>query len=312
MSDRTLVARRDFLLRTAACGVALAARPHLATAAEEPRWQIGCYTRPWDNVDYRAALDAIAEAGFKYAGLMTTNTKTKLVISVNTSLEEAAAIGAEVKKRGLRVPSVYGGGIPCDKTAEVAIKALRGLIDACAAAGAKSLLMGGVGNPKQYEIYYQAIGECSVYAEEKGLGLALKPHGGLNATGPQLRDTIRKVGKKNFTAWYDAGNIFYYSKGQLNPIDDAPSVAGLVTGWCIKDYLPAKPATSPGGKETPAQVMLTPGSGKVDFRAVFARLKQGGFTGGPLVVECLSRETAGSLVDEARKARQFLEALVAS
>ena len=38
-----------------------------APGAGEP-YRIGCYTRPWDKYDYRVALDAIAEAGFKYVG----------------------------------------------------------------------------------------------------------------------------------------------------------------------------------------------------------------------------------------------------
>src|SRR5512136_1727938 len=51
---------------------------------------IGCYTRPWDKYDYRVALDAIAEAGFKYVGLMTTKSKSGFVITKDTTPEEAA------------------------------------------------------------------------------------------------------------------------------------------------------------------------------------------------------------------------------
>ena len=47
--------------------------------AEKPRYQIGCYTRPWDQFEYRVALDGIAEAGFQYAGLITAKGKTWLM-----------------------------------------------------------------------------------------------------------------------------------------------------------------------------------------------------------------------------------------
>jgi hypothetical protein len=47
----------------------------------------------------------------------------------------------------------------------------------------------------------------------------------------------------------------------------------------------------------------------VDFSAVLARLKQGGFTGGPLVVECLEPGGLEQTLAEAKKARQFLEEL---
>ncbi|MBN1506395.1 MAG: neutral/alkaline non-lysosomal ceramidase N-terminal domain-containing protein [Sedimentisphaerales bacterium] len=260
-------------------------------------WQIGCYTRPWDKYDYRLALDAIAEAGYKYVGLMTTKSRTSLVISVETSLEEAARIGEEVKKRGLKVASVYGGGIPVEKGLNAAIEGLRKLIDNCAACGATNLLMGGVGRKEQYEPYYKAVAECCDYAAFKGMGISVKPHGGLNATGPQCRKTVEFVGNKSFGIWYDPGNIFYYSDGKLNPVDDAPTVNGLVVGMSVKDFKP------------PKEVLVTPGTGLVDFPAVFAKLKAGGFKGGPLIVECLDPGDLEHTMEEAKKARRFLENL---
>jgi sugar phosphate isomerase/epimerase len=129
----------------------------------------------------------------------------------------------------------------------------------------------------------------------------VKPHGGSNATGADCRKIIEQVGHKNFGIWYDPGNIFYYSEGKVDPVDDAPSVNGLVVGMSIKDYKP------------PKEVQVTPGTGKVNFREVFARLKKGGFTRGPLVVECLNPgETPAAITAEARKARQLLLELTGS
>ncbi|MBA7479624.1 hypothetical protein ES707_15059 [subsurface metagenome] len=299
------LSRRRFLGRTLKLGAAGLAASCAATSctsattgsATGGRWQIGCYTRLWANYDYRVALDAIAEAGFKYAGLMTTKSKTGLVISVATTLEEAERVGQEVKKRGLGVLSVYGGGIPVAKSVKAGIVGLRKLIDNCAACEAKNLLMGGIGNEKLYEAYYKAIAECCDYAAEKGVGISIKPHGGLNATGPQCRKTIEMVGHKNFRIWYDPGNIFYYSDGKLDPVDDAATVDGLVVGMCIKDY------------RHPKNVSVTPGTGQVDFPAVLARLRKGGFTHGPLVIECLDPGGAEQTLIQARKTRIFLEGL---
>ena len=88
------LSRRDFLDKTLKLGAAGLAVSSAATSIEstlaeagDPRWQIGCYTRPWAKYDYRVALDAIAEAGFKYAGLMTA--KNGLVISADTSIDQA-------------------------------------------------------------------------------------------------------------------------------------------------------------------------------------------------------------------------------
>jgi len=222
------------------------------------------------------------------------------VISVAATLEEARQAGEEAKKRGLAIPSVYGGDIPVAKSLEAGIEGMRKLIDNCAAAGAANLLMGGTGNPALREAYYKAIAECCPYAASKKLGISVKPHGGLNSTGPQCRKVIEGVGHRNFGLWYDPGNIFYYSDGGLDPVADAATVDGLVVGMSVKDYV------------HPKKVDVTPGTGKVDFRAVLARLKKGGFTGGPLVVETLAPGDLARTLDEARKALKFVQEVVAA
>ncbi len=302
MSPPQEISRRSFLEQTAkltATGLIASLSPAGGgeSAADGP-WQIGCYTRPWDKYDYRDALDAIAEAGFKYAGLMTAKSKTGLVISVTTTPEEAQQFGEEVKKRGLQVLSVYGGDIAVAKSLKAGIEDLRKLIDNCAACGAKNLLMGGTGDKQVYQNYYKAIAECCDYAAEKGIGISIKPHGGLNATGPQCRKAVEMVAHKNFRIWYDPGNILYYSDGKLDPVADAATVDGFVTGMCIKDY------------RHPRNVAVTPGTGQVNFPAVLTRLAKGGFTRGPLVVECLEPGDAEKTLTEAKKARLFLENVV--
>jgi len=297
------ISRREFLNQAVATGVGagvlstLWSERAIADAASSEPYMIGCYTRPWAQYDYRVALDAIAEAGYRYVGLMTTKSESGLVISVATTPDEAAQIAQEIKKRDLKVASVYGGGIPVEKSLEAGIEGLKRLIDNCAACGTMNLLMGGIGDPKLYEPYYKAIAECCDYAAAKGMGISVKPHGGLNATGPQCRKTVEFVGNKNFGIWYDPGNIFYYSDGKLDPVDDAPSVDGLVMGVSVKDFKP------------PKNVDVTPGTGMVDFPAVFAKLQAGGFKKGALVVECLEPNDLRHTLAEAKKAREFLENL---
>ena len=80
-------------------------------------------------------------------------------------------------------------------------------------------------------------------------------------------------------------------------MDDAASVDGAVVGMSVKDFRP------------PKDVALTPGTGQVDFPKVMARLRQGGFTHGPLVVECLAPGDLAHVNAEAVKARRFLETL---
>jgi sugar phosphate isomerase/epimerase len=147
------------------------------------------------------------------------------------------------------------------------------------------------------EDYYKVIAECCDYALEKGVSIGIKPHGPLNSTGRECRPLIAKVGHKNFRLWYDPGNIYFYSDGKVNPVDDAAEVDGLVVGMSVKDFT------------LPKNVDVTPGTGMVDFPKVFARLQKGGFRSGPLIVECLSPGDLAHINAEARKACQFLNKL---
>jgi sugar phosphate isomerase/epimerase len=284
---RRCVSRRQFI-----GSALLATAGAMSSRASEPsRWQIGCYTRPWAQYDYRVALDGIAAAGFKYAGLMTTKSKNNLIISLTTTPEEAGAIGAEVKQRGLEVISLWADQFATDNT-----DGLKRLIENSAACGCPNLLLGGT-DEQHAEAYYKIVAECCDYAEAKGVGLSVKPHGGSNANGALCRKIIDRIAHKNFRLWYDPGNIFYYSDGKLDPADDAAAVDGVVAGMSVKDFRP------------PKEVEITPGTGSVNFAKVLSRLQQGGFTHGPLVVECLDRGDLAHVNAEAVKARRFLDAL---
>ena len=297
MTRRTFLAAATRLSTGIFAGSVLESLLGSAKAAEpKSPWQIGCYTRPFDQFDYRVAMDAIAEAGFKHVGLMTTNTKDWVMIRPSTPVEEVQTIAGEARKRGLKILSVYGD-FSVSASAEEGVRALRRLIEHCEICGCPNLMLGGTTDEKFYERYYQVIAECCPYAAEKKIVLTIKPHGGQNATGTQCRKAIELVHQKNFGLWYDPGNIFYYSDGKLDPVDDAATVDGLVIGMSVKDFRP------------PKEVLVNPGSGKVNFPAVFARLKKGGFTHGPLIVECLERGPLESVKGAAKQARVFLERL---
>ena len=130
-------------------------------------------------------------------------------------------------------------------------------------------MLGGTDDAKIFDAYYRAVTEVCDYAAAKSIGL-----------------------------WYDPGNIFYYSNGELDPVNDDATVDGIVVGMSVKDF------------RLPKEVMVTPGTGNVNFKAVMARLKQGGFTSGPLIVECLEKGDLAKLAAEATKARLFLEQLL--
>ncbi len=229
---------------------------------------------------------------------MTAKGKGGLIVHVNSTPEEVAAVAREVKQRGLETLSIYAGDFRANRSVAAGVAGLKTLIDHSAACSCPNLMLAGTTDAKVFEPYYQAVAECCDYAATKGVGLSVKPHGGQNSTGPQCRKIVERVAHRNFGLWYDPGNIFYYSDGKLDPVEDSSTVDGLLVGMSVKDFKP------------PKEVLVTPGTGLVKFREVLAHLRHGGFRSGPMIVECVARaDTPAQVTAEAKKARQFLEEL---
>lgn len=266
-------------------------------AAGIPPWQVGCYTRPWNKHDYRVALDGIAQAGFRFAGLMTASSGT--LVTPDTTLEQSATMASEAKARGLGIASVFGGNFMTKDSVADNIARLRRLVDNVAACACPALLLGGAGRPELVVEYYKTVAECCDYAAEKGVGLTIKPHNGPSSTGQLCRRLIEKVGHRNFRLTYDPGNVFKHSGMKVDPVDDAATVDGIVVGMCVKDF------------RAPNDVELTPGTGQVDFPRVLGLLRRGGFTRGPVLIECLDAGDIAHVTAEATRARLFVERLLA-
>lgn len=301
--------KRRHFLQTTASGGALAAAAvanpldHRLLGANDSRtpggWQLGCFTRPFGEFTYAEALDSIAAAGFSAVGLMNARLASGNVPLSTATAEQVAEIGDEAAKRGLAISATYYGGPPVADSLEAGIAALRRLVDNCAAAKCATILLGGTSKEDLFDAYYQAVKSVCDYADAEGVALVLKPHGGLNTTGAQVRDIVKAVDHPGFRAWYDPGNIYYYTEGATDPLDDVADLAGLVTGMCVKDF------------QAPREVAVNPGSGLVDFPELMKRLAQGGFVAGPLVVETLAPGDLSATVANATKAREFLEGILA-
>ncbi len=288
-----LLPRRSFLLSLPLLGT-------LPTLAAQKRttngYLIGCYTRPWDQWDLDQALDGVALAGFHWVGLMTAKGNPNIIIHPGLSTAQAAQIGAKAKQRHLSICSVYGDFQPSPNL-NSSRQQLRQLIDLCTACGSHELLLGGTTNPDAYDAFLKAVAAECPHAQQQNVGITLKPHGGLNATGAQCRQAVQRVNHPSFRLWYDPANILYYSNGQLDPLKDVLDVDGLVVGMSIKDFLP------------PNNVLINPGTGLVNFTPLFARLRLGGFTRGQLLVECTAPGSFTEITKAAKQARLLTERL---
>jgi sugar phosphate isomerase/epimerase len=250
---------------------------------------LGCFNRPWSKFDYADALAGIAAAGYELTGTMRQ--QQAALIETDSTEDEVAALRAQVQRAGLR-PSTVLGSFPFDGSPDESVSALEALIDRIALFGADYLLHCGTANEEHFDRFYGTMRACCDYAQDREVMLTLKPHGGISTSGADLLRAVERIDHSNFGIYYDPGNIMHY-KG-LDPVEELEPVAAQVVAMCIKDSL---------GEG--AGVMITPGTGKVDFRGVFDVLVDAGFEG-PCLVECVGGESLEEVNEEARKTRDFL------
>ncbi len=125
---------------------------------------------------------------------------------------------------------------------------------------------------REHEAYVAAYRELMPHAEQAGIVITLKPHGGNSATGALLKQTLDDVGSPNFQASVDAGNVRFYEG--IDPVVDVDPILPHARTMCLKDH---------SGPRGHADFPII-GDGGVDHLWLFRKLKDHGFTG-PMTIE---------------------------
>ena len=304
-----MLTRRNFLTAsTAGLAVAFLPRPAAAAAAKAApsRWTIGCFNRPWTKWSYDETLDAIKAAGYSTTGLLTPVPKTgDIFTSSNATPEYLASIKAKIAARGLKV-NMTALRVRTELPLAEAIADTRKQIANGRTVGVEYALTFGEDKPERYATYFKIMADAAAFAQEQGIKLVMKPHGGGSGSSEEIITAIKTVGHPNFKIWYDAGNIIYYTG--KDPVAELEPILEHVTGFCAKDCVVE---TGADGKRKP-DVMIQFGAGSVDFSAVFKKLKSGGFNG-PIMVECCKiGATPQETMANARANREFLDKVLAT
>jgi sugar phosphate isomerase/epimerase len=292
--------RREFLRDGAvlAAGAAVV-EPSLLFAAPPPQsmWPIGCFNRPWSRWGFDETLKGVKAAGYPLTGLLT-RTKQDPFIAAEATPEYLEGLKRAITASG--VTAIMGAlrsrhDVPLEET----VATLRKQIDHAAFLGLKSVMTFGIDAPEQFEHYFKSMAEAAAYGQEKGVQVVMKPHGGSSGASSEIIAAMKKVGHRNFSIWYDAGNIIHYTG--KDPVEELKPIVQYVTGFCAKDC-----------GELKGDVMIQFGTGKVDFKGVFQVLKSARFNG-PLMVEgAAPGDTPEAVTANARANCQFLEKVLAS
>ena len=252
--------------------------------------QPGCMNRAWSEFTLEQALAGIAAAGFSSTSLCSQQGVDP--IRPDNSEAELDRIQQALDETGLTLDLIIGG--PDIRYAdEEIIPAVQKLSGNLAKVGGKHLVACGINEPTLYDKYYRLLEESCEVAADHGIGVLLKPHGGISASADELLLSLDRVRKPNFGICYDPGNILYYTGRR--PEEDLPKIAAHIDALCLKDER--------GGMQ--GEVMITLGTGDVDFDVIFEILREADFNG-PTCVECLGGSTLEEINAEARRTTQFL------
>ena len=296
MNRRTFIETAT-MATTALAGVSLKRAFGAVNAAEKLNWPIGCFNRAWTKWSYDDALEGIKAAGYKLTGLLSAH-KGEAFASSAATREYLDGLKKRIAQRGLAVNMIAIRFKPDAPLADN-ISELHKQIENAAWLGLKFMLTFGVDQPAQYENFYRLMADAAEQAEKRGIQVVLKPHGGGSGAAQEILRCLDKVAHTNFKIWYDAGDIIYYTG--KDPLAELEPIAKHVTGFCAKD------CPAPRG-----EVMSQFGTGKVDFKAVFAKLKSVGFNG-PIMVEGVQvGATAEETTANARANREFLQKVLAA
>jgi sugar phosphate isomerase/epimerase len=292
--------RRDFIF-TSTVATAAALLPLQARAADKKadpkQWAVGCFNRPWQTWGYDAALDGIKGAGYAWTGLLTPS-KTETLAAAASTPEYLKSLQQRIAARNLKV-NMAALRIQNQLPLAAATADTRKQIENAKLLGAEFALTFGEPKKEREAQYYKIMADAAAFGHDLGVKVVMKPHGGSSSASDEILHAIKTVGHPNFTIWYDAGNIIFYTG--KDPVAELEPIAQHVTGFCAKDCDKQK-----------GDVMLQFGAGKVDFVGVFRTLKKAGFRG-PIMVECCKiGATAEETTANARANRLFLEKALAS
>jgi sugar phosphate isomerase/epimerase len=296
------LSRRSFIKRVAAAtaigaGIQLSNFP--VAANRGPAWPIGCFNRPWsaNKLDYDTTLKGIKAAGYNLTGLLSRTREDDPFIGSDASPEYLRSLRDKLQQSGIKA-NMGAMRSRHNVPLQDSIRDVRKQIDHAVFLSVPTVLSFGVDKPEEFDHYYKVMADAAAYAQDRGIKLVLKPHGGGSGAAEEILRCIEEVNHSNFKIWYDAGNIIYYTG--KDPVAELRPIAKHVTGFCAKD------CAEPRGN-----VMIQFGEGKVDFHGVFRTLKEAGFDG-PIMVESCAGKTPEELVRFARENREFLERVLAS
>ncbi|WP_348945451.1 TIM barrel protein [Chitinibacter sp. FCG-7] len=228
----------------------------------------------------------IAAAGFDDVAVFynQSNHGPAIAVTSDSSAADIAAARLACANAGLNPSLLLAGEWPASQAQSKSIAQYQRLIANAHQLGASALLDFGCESPALLPGYLALMEAIAPMAQEAGISITIKPHGGISTQPKQLLALKEILQSDVFMLSFDPGNLLYYSQGQIKPEDCLALLAPFSGNLIIKDYL-----AGPAGPT----VQLNPGDGCVDFPALLQGFARYQFSG-HVYLECV----AGEQIDE--------------
>jgi len=305
--DNVTFNRRNLLV--SAIGAAAASTIGTPVRADSPAskktdFQLACMTLPYASVPLKRALTGIKSAGFRYVAWGTTHQETPggepiPVMPADDAPDKAKELAKLCRDMGLEPAMMFSTVYP---EAADGLKVLTHRIKQAGAAAIPQVLTFGHTSGGNRDVWIDRLTQLGPIANDHGVILVVKQHGGSTGTGTACAEIIREVNHPNIKVNYDAGNVMDYL--DVDPIPDIVQCADEVFSFCIKDH-----------RNWPVDQDCGAGFGEIDH---YRLLHPVAFTGRsmPLCFEnifapLLPQPTQPEAIDAlARRAREFIETVV--
>jgi sugar phosphate isomerase/epimerase len=282
----------------------MAAPLALQAQSSPTKFQIACMTLPYGAFPFRAALEGIKGAGYKYVAWGTSHRpaeggKPVPILALDAPAKAAADLSRQCRDVGLEPVMMFSS---------VALESPNGIeqysrrIEHAAAAGIPFMLAFGRTQPGQYEIAIKNLKGIADTARKSKVTIVIKQHGGNTATGADCSKIIKEVGEDSVRMCYDAGNVLDYENH--DPIPDIQSCWQDVRAFALKDH-----------RNWPQDQDCAPGYGEIDHYRLLHPVMRTGLTM-PLAFENIFQplvprpSTIEGVNALAQRAREFIETVL--
>jgi sugar phosphate isomerase/epimerase len=182
--------------------------------------QIPLVSIGFDGYELEAAVRGLSKTKSKSAILCCIDGFTKHVVPEETTREEWGRHKALLKKYGVGFYGLFGH---CNLSDPGDLPKLKKRMEYTRYMGG-SYIDTNAGPAGQDTGFFRNLPEIVELAEELDLTVCLETHGDMLVSGAASRPVFDKVKSERVLVSYDPANVFFYTRGKVNPVTDVESI----------------------------------------------------------------------------------------